>query len=321
MAKVFISYSKRDYMRENGKIVPGNVVDKLINALSSNGISYWIDRESLDAGVTYAEHIAKNIKKCDIFLFLSTENANTSEWTLREISTAIDFGKTILPVRIDHSSYADSVALYLASVQYIDWQELGEKESIRRIISRIKGTGKSSSVRHFEAPKLPGFTKFILYTGLVFLTGIYACLTYQFLWAKALRSSEVMGGLVGYVCEFGVLLSIYYIIRMLRLRHCTFALPALTVISVFLAGMLLGDGDVMFSAILLFGGWLFLLVVSLVGGKKSFFKVMSKEQMMLKISDPENLIFVYLIIKAIIIVCAHYFGLSMRHTLVSPFLF
>ena len=135
MAKVFISYSKRDYMRENGKIVPGNVVDKLINALSSNGISYWIDRESLDAGVTYAEHIAKNIKKCDIFLFLSTENANTSEWTLREISTAIDFGKTILPVRIDHSSYADSVALYLASVQYIDWQELGEKESIRRIIS------------------------------------------------------------------------------------------------------------------------------------------------------------------------------------------
>lgn len=321
MAKVFISYSKRDYMRENGEVVPGNVVDKVINALSSNGISYWIDRESLDPGVTYAEHIAKNIKQCDIFLFLSTENANTSEWTLREISTAIDFGKTILPVRIDHSPYADSVALYLSSVQYIDWQELGEKESLQRIVSRIRNTGGSESTRHFDAPKLTGLAKFFLYAGIVFLTGIYACLTYQFLWAKALRSSEIMGGLVGYVCEFGVLVSIYYIIRILRLRRCTFILPTLTVMVVFLAGMLLGDYDVMLSAILLFLGWLFLLAVCLTGGKKSFFKVMSKDQTLLKISDPEALIFVYLIIKAVIIVSAHFFGLSMHHTLVSPYLF
>ena len=136
MAKVFISYSKKDYMRDGGKVIPGNVVDKVIKALSESGISYWIDRESLDPGVTYAEHIAKNIKKCDIFLFLATENANSSEWTLREISTAIDFGKAILPVRLDHSPYADSVALYLSSVQYIDWQELGEKESLKRICNR-----------------------------------------------------------------------------------------------------------------------------------------------------------------------------------------
>lgn len=321
MAKVFISYSKRDYMRENGKIIPGNVVDKLIKVLSSNGISYWIDRESLDPGVTYAEHIAKNIKKCDIFLFLSTENANSSQWTLREISTAIDFGKTILPVRIDHSPYADSVALYLSSVQYIDWQELGERQSMQRIVSRIKSAGRSDSARRFDAPKLSGFTKFVLYSGIVVLTGIYACLTYQFLWAKALRSSEIMGGLVGYVCEFGVLMSIYYIIRMLRLRRCSFILPALTVITVFLSGMLLDDADVMLSAVLLFIGWLFLLMICLTGGKKSFFKVMSKDQTLLKLSDPETIIFVYLVIKAIIIVCAHYFGLSMHHTLVSPYLF
>ena len=321
MAKVFISYSKRDYMRENGKIIPGNVVDKLIKVLSSNGISYWIDRESLDPGVTYAEHIAKNIKKCDIFLFLSTENANSSQWTLREISTAIDFGKTILPVRIDHSPYADSVALYLSSVQYIDWQELGERQSMQRIVSRIKSAGRSDSARRFDAPKLSGFTKFVLYSGIVVLTGIYACLTYQFLWAKALRSSEIMGGLVGYVCEFGVLMSIYYIIRMLRLRRCSFILPALTVITVFLSGMLLDDADVMLSAVLLFIGWMSLLMICLTGGKKSFFKVMSKDQTLLKLSDPETIIFVYLVIKAIIIVCAHYFGLSMHHTLVSPYLF
>ncbi len=321
MAKVFISYSKRDYMLENGLLVPGNVIDIITNALSNNGISYWIDREGLDAGVTYAEHIAKNIKDCDVFLFLSTENANSSEWTLREISTAIDFGKTILPVRIDRSHYADSVSLYLASVQDIDWQEMGEKEAIRRIINRIKGTRNEESLRHFDAHNLLGLTRFVLYSGLFFLTAIYACLTYQFLWARALRSSEIMGGLVGYVCEFGVILSIYYIIRMLRLRRCTFILPALTIIVVFLSGMLLGDSDVILSAILLCIGWLFILMISLVGGERSFFKVMSKEQTLLKITDLENFLLVYIIIKAVIIVFAHYFGLSMHKTLVSPYLF
>ena len=321
MAKVFISYSKRDYMLENGLLVPGNVIDKITNALSNNGISYWIDREGLDAGVTYAEHIAKNIKDCDVFLFLSTENANSSEWTLREISTAIDFGKTILPVRIDRSHYADSVSLYLASVQYIDWQEMGEKEAIRRIINRIKGTRNEESLRHFDAHNLLGLTRFVLYSGLFFLTAIYACLTYQFLWARALRSSEIMGGLVGYVCEFGVILSIYYIIRMLRLRRCTFILPALTIIVVFLSGMLLGDSDVILSAVLLLIGWLFILMISLVGGGRSFFKVMSKEQTLLKITDLENFLLFYIIIKAVIIVFAHYFGLSMHNSLVSPYLF
>lgn len=321
MAKVFISYAKRDYLREDGTSVPGNAVDKILKAFADHGITYWIDREGLDAGVTFAEHIVRHIKACDVFLFLSTKNANASEWTLREISTAIDFGKTILPVRIDPSPYADPVALYLASVQYVDWQDLGEEEALRRIVAGAGESGRKAPVRHFDAPRLHRFTKCVLYAGLVFLTGIYACLTYQFLWVKALRSSEIMGGLAGYVCEFGVLSSIYYIIRMLRLRRCTFMLPALTVIGVFLAGMLLADKDVLCSAFLLFCGWLFLLAVCCCGGKASFFKRMDREPMLLKIDDPENLVLVYLLIKAFILVFAHYFGLSMRRTFVAPLLF
>ena len=319
MARVFISYSKRDYIGEDGNVRAGNTVDIIIKSLNSNGISYWIDREGLDAGVTYAERISQSIKDCDVFLFLSTENANSSPWTLREISTAIDFGKTIIPVRIDHSSYADSVALYLASVQYIDWLELGEQESLRRIVSRIKG-GQSEH-RQFEAPKLPGFTKIVLHTAILFLVFIFASLTFQFLWSKTLRSSEIMGGLIGYVCEFGVLMSIYYIVRMLRLRKCTFAFPVLLIIIVFLAGMLLTDADVMFSALLLLVGWACILVVCFMGDQRSFFKLMSKEMVLMKPTDPENIILVYLFIKSVILVLAHYFNLSMKHSLVSPFLF
>lgn len=322
MANVFISYSKRDYIGIDGQVIKDNFIDKLLRLLSDNDISYWIDREGLDIGTTYAETIARNIKECDVFLFISTENSNTSPWTLREISTAIDFGKTVLPVKLDQSPYADPVALYLASVQYIDYTELGADESLRKILSKLNGDTRASSIRHFEKKRIPRLTSIILHSGLIFLTGLYACLTYQFLWAKSLRSNEIIGGLVGYVCEFGVLLSIYYIIRILRLRRCTFAMPAIVTGITFLLGMLLRDADVMLSAVLLLFGWLFILFVCLIPGanRKNVFKMMDKEQMIWKINDTENLIFIYLIFKAIIIVVAHYLGLSMSNTLISPYL-
>jgi hypothetical protein len=323
MAKVFISYSKRDYIGDDGQVIPNNVIDMILNVLTDNNISYWIDREGLDLGTTYAETISKKIKDCDTFLFISTKNSNSSPWTLREISTAIDFGKTVLPVKLDNSNYADSVALYLAPIQYIDWKEFGSEEALRRITSRLNGDNGDFNLRYFEKEKMPKLTSIILHAGLVFLTGIYACLTYQFLWAKSLRSNEVLGGLVGYVCEFGVLLSIYYIIRMLRLRKCTFGMPAIVSGVTLLLGMLLRDADIMISAVLLMLGWSFILVSSLIQGRngKNFFNVMSKEQMILKTSDPENLIFIYLIFKAIIIVVAHYLGLSTNNALISPYLF
>ncbi|MBQ4190045.1 MAG: toll/interleukin-1 receptor domain-containing protein [Bacteroidales bacterium] len=303
MQNVFISYSRQDF----------NVVDKVTEALSGNGINYWIDREGLEPGVTFPDKIANSIKDCDVFLFLSSENANASPWTLREISMAIDLGKTVLPVKLDHSAYAPSVALYLSPLQYVDWPALGPEAALQKIVSRINGYGGEPSSRLFKKEELPVFTKAVLYAGLVFLTGTYASLTYMFLWAKTLRSSEIMGGLSGYVCEFGILLSVYYIIRILRLRRCYFSIPVLAPFIMFLAGMLLRDPSVMVSAGLLLLGWLFIFVSCMAGKSvgKSFFSLMSKDPVTLKITDPENLIFVYLIIKAIIVVFSHYLNLNL----------
>ena len=315
MAKVFISYSRRDYLGDDGIVIADNIIDKIITALADHDISYWMDREGIHPGYTYAESIAQSIKECDIFLFVSTKSANSSPWTLREISTAIDFGKTIIPIKADHSPYADSVALYLASVQHIDWKVLGEEEAIKCLVSRITGNDDDQSKRAFDAPQMSFATRIFLLAGTVFLTGVYATLTFQFLWAKTLISSEIMGGLVGYLCEFGVLLSIYYLIRMLRLRRCTFALPALTVLIVFLSGLLVRDKPVVYSSVLLLIGWLLVFLFCLLPGKnkKNFFKSMSRTFSFLTWTDPENLILVYLLLKAVIIVVAHYTNFTLDH--------
>lgn len=313
MQNVFISYSRRDYIGDDGKVIPGNFVDKVTTALSDNGIGYWIDREGLDLGTTFPDIIAKGIEECDTFLFLSSKNSNDSDWTLREISMAIDLGKTVLPVKLDPSAYAPSVALYLTPLQYVDVPVLGAEEAVRKIVARIKGDSAGPSVRLFQQAKLPVFTTAVLYSALVFLTGAFACLTYMFLWAKALRSSEIMGGLAGFVCEVGILVSIYYIIRILRLRWCVFVVPAALAFGMFLGGMLLKDLDVIVCAGLLFLGWLAIFIACWYRRDKgkNFFQLMSKDTMVFRALDPENLIFVYLVIKAIVIVVSHYLQLQL----------
>lgn len=50
-----------------------------------------------------------NIEKAHIFLFLATENSNKSRWTCKEIASADELGKYIIPVRIDNTPYNKQV--------------------------------------------------------------------------------------------------------------------------------------------------------------------------------------------------------------------
>ena len=308
MAQVFISYAKKDYIAPDGGAIPGNFVDRVIDALNRAGITYWLDREQLAGGETYAERIARNIKECDVFLFLSTEAANASEWTRREIGTAVTLGKRIIPVRLDNSAYDDAVNLYLSSIQYVDVQELGPEEALRRIVEQVKHPF-ADSASSIEYGKLPRFTTIVLYVALVVLTAIYALLTYLFLWSKTLQSSEVIGGIVGFVGEAALLLSIYYVLRMLRKRHCIFLLPVLIIGLMLCAAFLTNRPDLFICAGLLFLGWSALGIVGFFQSptRKSFFAQMSKEQTLMKLNDPENLILVYLVIKCAIVVVGHWF--------------
>ena len=308
MAQVFISYAKKDYIAPDGSAIPGNPVDQVIDALNQAGLTYWLDREQLAGGETYAERIARNIKECDVFLFLSSEAANASEWTRREIGTAVTQGKRIIPVRLDGSPYDDAVNLYLSSVQYVDWRELGEKEALRRIVEQVKHPF-ADSTSTIEYGKLPRLTTIVLYAALVVLTAIYALLTYLFLWSKTLQSSEVIGGLVGFVGETALLLSVYYVLRMLRKRHCVFLLPVLLVGLVLCAAFLTNRLDLFVCAGLLFLGWGALALVGFfqTPTRKNFFAQMSKEQTLLKLNDPENLLLVYLAVKCAIVVVGHWF--------------
>lgn len=123
---VFISYAYLDYKDAHGREIDGNIISRLMHVFDDAGISYWIDRQGLSGGDRFSEVIAEQINNAKVFLFVSTEHSNQSEWTHNEVALARQLGKRIVPLRVDDTPYAPSLMLYLAGVQYVSLAEEGD---------------------------------------------------------------------------------------------------------------------------------------------------------------------------------------------------
>lgn len=134
---VFISYSRKDYVDDKKNIIPNNVVSKIKESLSDAGITYWFDEEGINYGNNFVEKIVTHIEQAHVFLFLSTENANKSSWTCKEIASADELGKYIIPVRIDNSPYNHKVLFRIADLSYIDYAPNPEK-GLKDLVHSIK---------------------------------------------------------------------------------------------------------------------------------------------------------------------------------------
>ena len=131
---VFISYSRKDYMDKHNNVIPGNEISKILQALTDAGISYWIDKEQIDPGTIFPKKITENIKASRIILFISSHNSNyLSLWTSKEIGTACEWKKCIIPVRIDSSKYSDTIMSLISDLKYIRYHENPEQGRIEMI--------------------------------------------------------------------------------------------------------------------------------------------------------------------------------------------
>ena len=149
---VFISYSRKDYKTEDKQIIPDNIISKIKELFTNSGISYWIDEEGIFSGDAFTEAIARNIKSSKIFLFISSENSNASQWTSNEIATANAYKKKIIPFRIDNSTYNDSVIMYIASLDYIDYTSNPEK-AMQQLAMSVKNYIKREAEKLEKAQK------------------------------------------------------------------------------------------------------------------------------------------------------------------------
>lgn len=134
---VFISYSRKDYMDDLKNVIPGNDVSKIKNALTEAGITYWFDEEGIYSGQNFVEKIVTNIENAKIFLFLSSFNANNSPWTCKEIASADEFKKHIIPIRIDPTPYNKKVLFRIADLDFIDYY-VNPQKALEDLLKSIK---------------------------------------------------------------------------------------------------------------------------------------------------------------------------------------
>lgn len=146
---VFISYSRKDYVDENKNVIPGNIVSKVKDTLTKMNVKFWFDENGVYSGDEFAPKIARAIKNSEIFLFISSQNSNASDWTSNEIATAHAYKKKIIPLRVDESVFNESVIIYIAKLDYIDYTKNQEKA-----IARLKESIESYLKHKAEEDKL-----------------------------------------------------------------------------------------------------------------------------------------------------------------------
>lgn len=106
---VFISYNSKDR----------RYVEKLTHMLDKMEISYWVAPDMIPAGSNYAGEIPHAIRECTVFLLILSAAAQDSIWVEKEIDSAINCRKTIVPFQVDGAMLNDTFRFYLNNVQII----------------------------------------------------------------------------------------------------------------------------------------------------------------------------------------------------------
>src|SRR6185436_14909945 len=88
MAKVFISYSRKDI----------EFAKRLTRELQKSDLDFWIDWEGIPPTVDWWKEIEKGIEEADIFLFLISPDSTKSKVCKQEIESAVKNGKRLIPL-------------------------------------------------------------------------------------------------------------------------------------------------------------------------------------------------------------------------------
>ena len=122
---IFISYSRND----------SKIVNAFVHSLEKAGYKVWMDRKGIYSGSQFKKDIVNAIAESSVFLFFSSQSANSSEWTAKEIGIANTRGKTIIPIKLDHSGYNEEVEFDLVNLDFVDYtNEAKHQEEFKKLM-------------------------------------------------------------------------------------------------------------------------------------------------------------------------------------------
>ena len=128
MKEVFISYSTVDTTQ----------AETVRNILEKNGISCWMAPRDIPGGSNYTKEIPIAIRGCKAFVLILSKNAQNSQWVLRELDSAVNNGKVILPFMLEDCALNDEFNFLLTGAQrYAAYQK--KAEALEKLVGRVRG--------------------------------------------------------------------------------------------------------------------------------------------------------------------------------------
>jgi hypothetical protein len=150
---VFISYTTRDKL----------IVDKTLDVLNQNEISFWFAPMDIYAGEKHTEVIIPAIKNAKLFIvFLSKytrpygeNNKDVSDWVKDEISVARKLGKYIIPIKLDLTVNMPTDDLLFERLgNYIDFNSNSFELASSQLVKLIKYLLEDNNYSKIENPYL-----------------------------------------------------------------------------------------------------------------------------------------------------------------------
>lgn len=127
MRQVFISYSSKDLAQAQA----------VRNVLEQNGITCWMAPADIPGGSNYTKEIPIAIKGCQAFVLMLSDNAQHSVWVLKELDSAVNAGKIILPFQIEDVPLSDEFNFLLTGAQrYAAYQR--KSDAMKLLVQRIQ---------------------------------------------------------------------------------------------------------------------------------------------------------------------------------------
>ena len=96
---VFISYSHKDKA----------VADAICARLEQDGCRCWYAPRDIEPGAVWAASIIEAIQSTKVMVMIFTDFSNASNQVLREISTAVSCGVTLIPFRLTTNEPSDAM--------------------------------------------------------------------------------------------------------------------------------------------------------------------------------------------------------------------
>ena len=133
MKEVFISYSSIDQVS----------AETVRNILEKNGLSCWMAPRDIPGGSNYTKEIPGAIRGCKAFVLILSKNAQNSHWVLKELDSAVNCGKVILPFMVEDCVLNDEFNFLLTGAQrYAAYQK--KAEALEILIGRIRNILETS---------------------------------------------------------------------------------------------------------------------------------------------------------------------------------